>query len=116
MIQVSGPNVQGFLGAATDTSGQYIIPFLPVGKNYQVEVEGPGYNSVIRKGIEVPLGSTISLPFVLSQGKTEIVVTAAAPVIDVRRPRSAPASPTRWSRRSRWAVTPATSPSCRPAW
>ena len=85
MIQVSGPNVQGFLGAATDTNGQYVIPYLPVGKNYQVKVEAPGYNSVVRKGIDVPLGSTISLPFILSQGKTEIVVTAAAPVIDVKR-------------------------------
>lgn len=85
MIQVSGPSLQGFQGAATDTTGQYVIPFLPAGKNYQVKVEAPGYNSVVRKGIEIPLGVTISLPFTLSQGKTEIVVTAAAPVIDVKR-------------------------------
>lgn len=85
MIQVSGPSLQGFQGAATDTQGQYVIPFLPVGKGYQVKVEAPGYNSVIRKGIEIPLGVTISLPFTLSQGKTEIVVTAAAPVIDSKK-------------------------------
>jgi hypothetical protein len=39
----------------------------------------------VRKGIEIMLGTTISLPFTLSQGKTEIVVTAAAPVIDVKK-------------------------------
>ena len=85
MIQVTGPTLQGFQGAATDTNGQYAIPHLPVGQNYQVKVEAPGYNSVIRKGIDIPLGMTISLPFVLSQGKTEIVVTAAAPLIDVKK-------------------------------
>ncbi|MGC8762776.1 MAG: TonB-dependent receptor [Acidobacteriota bacterium] len=84
-IQVSGPSLQGFQGTATDVNGQYVIPFLPVGKNYQVKVEAPGYNSVVRKGIEIPLGTTISLPFTLSQGKTEIVVTAAAPVIDTKK-------------------------------
>ncbi|MEW5765919.1 MAG: TonB-dependent receptor, partial [Acidobacteriota bacterium] len=84
-IQVSGPNLQGFMGTASDTNGQYVIPFLPVGKDYQVKVEAPGYNTVVRKGIEIPLGTTISLPFTLSQGKTEIVVTAAAPVIDTKR-------------------------------
>jgi outer membrane receptor protein involved in Fe transport len=84
-IQVSGPNLQGFMGTASDTNGQYVIPFLPVGKGFQVKVEAPGYNTVVRKGIEIPLGTTISLPFTLSQGKTEIVVTAAAPVIDTKR-------------------------------
>jgi hypothetical protein len=85
MIQVTGPSLQGFQGAATDINGQYTIPSLPVGSNYQVKVEAPGYNSVIRKGINIPLGMTISLPFTLSQGKTEIVVTAAAPIIDVKK-------------------------------
>ncbi len=81
-IQVSGPALQGFQGTAADTNGQYMIPFLPVGTNYQVKVEAPGYNTVIRKDIQIPLGVTISLPFTLIQGKTEIVVTATAPVID----------------------------------
>jgi len=84
-VQVSGPAVQGFMGAATDTSGQYVIPFLPVGSGYEVKVEAPGYNTVIRKGIEIVLGATTGVPFALSQGKTEIVVTAAAPVIDVKK-------------------------------
>ena len=83
-IQVKGPSLQGFQGAATDLNGKYIIPFLPVGQGYEVKVEAPGYNTVVRKGISVVLGTTISLPFTLSQGKTEIVVTAAAPVMDLK--------------------------------
>lgn len=85
MIQVTGPTLQGFQGAATDTNGQYTIPSLPVGSNYQVKVEAPGYNSVIRKGINIPLGMTISLPFTMSQGTTVLTVTAAAPIIDVKK-------------------------------
>ena len=85
MIQVTGPGLQGFQGAATDTEGRYNIPFLPKGEAYQVKVEAPGYNSVVRKGIDIPLGATVNLPFTLSQGKTEIVVTAAAPIIDSKK-------------------------------
>ena len=84
-IQVTGPALQGFQGTATDVNGQYIIPFLPVGKNFQVKVEAPGYNTVVRKGIDIPLGMTISLPFTLSQGTTEIVVTAANPIVDTKK-------------------------------
>ncbi len=81
-IHVTGPKLQGFVGTATDTSGNYLIPFLPVGSGYQVKVEAPGYNTVVRKNIAVPLGTTISLPFTLSQGQTEVVVTAMAPILD----------------------------------
>jgi hypothetical protein len=81
-IHVTGPRLQGFVGTATDTSGNYLIPFLPVGTGYEVRVEAPGYNTVVRKNIEVALGTSISLPFTLSQGQTEVVVTAMAPVLD----------------------------------
>ncbi len=81
-IHVTGPKLQGFVGTATDTSGNYLIPFLPVGSGYQVKVEAPGYNTVVRKNIGIPLGTTISLPFTLSQGQTEVVVTAMAPILD----------------------------------
>ncbi|MGC8722764.1 MAG: TonB-dependent receptor [Acidobacteriota bacterium] len=86
-IQVKGPNLQGFQGGATDLGGSYLIPNLPVGRGYEVRVEAPGYNTVVRKNIEIPLGVIVSLPFTLSQGKTEIVVTAAAPVIDEKSTR-----------------------------
>jgi Ca-activated chloride channel homolog len=82
MIQLTGPAAQGFLGAATDTMGRYQIAAAPPGADYMVKVEAPGYNSVVRKGIVLYSGKTVGLPFVVSQGKTEIVVTAAAPVID----------------------------------
>ena len=84
MVQVTGPGLQGFQGAATDTDGRYAVA-LPPGSSYQVKVEAPGYNSVIRKGINVLPQIVVELPFTLSQGKTEIVVTAAAPIIDTKK-------------------------------
>ena len=84
VVHVSGPSLQGTQGTTTDTSGQYMIPYLPPGKDYKVEVEAGGYNRVIRSGITVPLGATVNLPFALSQGTTEITVTAAAPTIDIK--------------------------------
>ncbi len=84
LVQVSGPKLQGYQGVATDLEGAYMIPFLPIGTDYQVKVEAAGYNRVIRKGIEVQLGATVNLPFVLSQGQTEVVVTAAAPLINTK--------------------------------
>jgi len=85
LIEVRGPALQAYLGTATDTAGQYQLPFVPTGRDYEVKVEAPGYNTVIRKGIDIPLGAAVHLPFTLSQGKTEIVVTAAAPVVDLKR-------------------------------
>lgn len=84
MVQVTGISLQGFRGAATGTDGVYAVA-LPPGSNYQVKVEAPGYNTVVRKGIGVEPESVTQLPFTLSQGKTEIVVTAAAPMIDVKK-------------------------------
>ena len=112
-IQVSGPAVQGFMGAATDTSGSYIIPFLPVGRGYEVKVEAPGYNTVIRKGIEIVLGATANLPFALSQGKTEIVVTAAAPTLDRKIDIHRRIRFSDMIKPSRFGVTPTPSPSWR---
>ena len=84
MVQVTGPSLQGFQGAATGTDGIYAVA-LPPGNSYQVKVEAPGYNTVVRKGISIQQGTATDLPFTLSQGKTEIVVTAAAPMIDVKK-------------------------------
>ena len=84
VVRVSGPSLQGTQGTVADTSGQYMIPYLPPGKDYTVAVEAGGYNKVIRGGITVPLGATVNLPFTLSQGSTEITVSAAGPTIDLK--------------------------------
>ncbi len=83
-VQITGPSLRGFQGTATDVDGLFAVS-LPPGRNYEVKVEAPGYNTVVRRGIEVIKDTATDLPIVLSQGETEIVVTAAAPVIDVKK-------------------------------
>ena len=85
LIEVRGPALQAYLGTATDLGGQYNFPFVPVGTDYEVKVETSGFNTVVRKDIGIRLGTTVILPFVLGQGKTEVVVTAAAPLVDTRK-------------------------------
>jgi len=87
-VQVTGPSVQGMLGTATDLQGKYMIPFVPAGHNYKVKVTAEGYNTVIRSGIDVPLGSSVQLPFAMSGGQTEVTVTAAAPVVNLKTTES----------------------------
>ncbi len=84
LIRVTGPHLQGFQGTATDTAGRYAVPFLPAGKDYSVKVSAPGYGTVVRNNITIPLGATVSLPVALATGETEVTVTAAAPTIDLR--------------------------------
>ena len=84
LIQLSGPNLQGYLGAATDAGGQYVIPYVPTGRDYEVKAEAQGYATVVRKGIQIPLGARVELPFTMSEGKTEVTVTAEAPIIDLK--------------------------------
>jgi hypothetical protein len=88
LIQLSGPSLQGYLGAATDTGGQYVIPYVPTGRAYEVKAEAQGYATVVRKGIQIPLGARVELPFTMSEGKTEVTVTAEAPLIDLKSDQS----------------------------
>ncbi len=87
-VQVTGPAVQGMLGTATDLQGKYMIPFVPPGHNYKVKVTAEGYNTVVRSGIDVPLGASVQLPFTMSGGQTEVTVTAAAPVVNLKTTES----------------------------
>lgn len=84
VVRISGPNLQGTQGTATDINGEYFFPFLPAGRDYSVKVEAPGYASSVRNGVEIPLGTTIKLNFQLTTGET-VVITGAAPIIDTRK-------------------------------
>ncbi|MEJ2422272.1 MAG: TonB-dependent receptor, partial [Acidobacteriota bacterium] len=84
VITVTGPALQGTQGTATNVDGQFTIPYLPVGDNYQIKVSASGYNTVVRKNIDVALGSTVTMTFTLSSGSTQVVVTAAGPIINTK--------------------------------
>ncbi len=83
-IKASGTNLSGLWMTATDAQGIYTLD-LPSGKNYVVQVEAQGYNSVVRSGIEVVGGTATNLPFQLGSGSSTITVVGAAPIIDAKR-------------------------------
>jgi hypothetical protein len=85
-VEILGPSLPARRFAATDASGYFKLPSLPVGV-YQVRLSLVGYRPMAVDSVTVRLGRTTSLgevhldPQALELG--EIVVTADRPVIDV---------------------------------
>lgn len=74
---------QGSKSAVTDAGGRYRIAYLTPG-NYSLSATGPGYSTVQRQNVEVPLGATARVEIILNPGVTEdITVMAEAPAIDL---------------------------------
>jgi len=71
----------------TDGVGAYRLDLLPSG-TYEVRAELAGFRPEVKQGIDVTLGSIVRVDFTLQVGAQaeEIVVTAAAPVIETTNP------------------------------
>lgn len=67
----------------TDGSGAYQIRYLAVG-TYDVQAQLEGLQTVVRKGIDVRVGSTAAIDFKMDAGAVSevVTVTADAPIID----------------------------------
>ncbi len=70
----------------TDAAGHFRAVLLPVGP-YQVTAVLQGFATVVEKGLDLGVGQTLSASIALKQATTkeEIVVTAAAPLIETAR-------------------------------
>ncbi|HLA76628.1 MAG TPA: TonB-dependent receptor [Vicinamibacteria bacterium] len=76
----------GFQRSATsDTTGVFRVPGLPIGK-YEVKTTMSGFAAQTLKSLDINVASTTTVDFRLAvAGKTEeVVVTAEAPLIDVK--------------------------------
>jgi hypothetical protein len=84
-ITVTGPALLGKLTAVTNEAGMFRIPALPPGSNYEVRAELEGFETVVRKGIVINVGATITIDLQMKPStlKEEVVVTAASPTVDV---------------------------------
>ena len=72
--------------AVTDTKGFYRVPYLNAGK-YDVTAKLGGLQPVARKGIDVNVGSVLTVDLVLDMGvSSEVVVTGGAPLLDQTSP------------------------------
>ena len=69
--------------AVTNEGGRFTAPDLPLGE-YQVQASLAGFQTVIRRGITLRVGSQVVVDFQLAIGALEeaITVTGAAPTID----------------------------------
>ncbi|HSB61806.1 MAG TPA: carboxypeptidase-like regulatory domain-containing protein, partial [Vicinamibacteria bacterium] len=71
---------------ATDSDGRFRGLLLPLGP-YRVTVSLTGFATLVREGIQLAVGQTINLTLTLkvSSVQEEIVVTAAAPLVETSR-------------------------------
>ncbi len=85
-VNVSSPSqVGGVQTTTTDAQGIYRFPALHPGV-YSMEAVLPGFNTVRRSGIVLPLGTTITIDVQLSVAAVSetVEVTAASPVVDIK--------------------------------
>jgi hypothetical protein len=63
--------------------GDFSIPVLPTGR-YSLVVEKPGFSKLEQKGLNVTVGSTVTLSLTLQVGATttSVEVTGEAPAVD----------------------------------
>lgn len=71
---------------ATDEDGRFRAPLLPLG-NYTITVEMPGFKRLIREGVTLAVGETITLSLTTEVAAVEetVTVVADAPVIESAR-------------------------------
>src|SRR5256885_8393979 len=82
-IEVRSPNLQGVRTDVTDGGGNFRVTLLPPG-NYSMNASLSGFNTVKQQNIAVGIGRTVTLDVAMSPTAAEtIVVTGAAPVVDV---------------------------------
>ncbi len=76
--------------AITDSAGRFRAVLLPLGP-YEVTASLEGFAKQVQKGLDLAVGQTLTLSFKLKQAAVseEIVVTAAAPLIETARTEGA---------------------------
>jgi hypothetical protein len=84
-ITVTGPALMGKSTAITNEQGLFRVPALPAGSNYEIRAELQGFETLIRKGIIIQLGQTVTIQLQMKPSaiKEEVVVTAPSPTVDV---------------------------------
>lgn len=83
-VIASSPSLMGTRSAISDSEGKYRFPALP-GGNYTLEASLEGFAPVKKTDVVVHVGMTLTVDIVLSMKKLEeeVVVTGAAPLVDV---------------------------------
>jgi hypothetical protein len=85
-VTVTGPALQQPLVGATQSSGAYQFPLVPIG-TYTVTFELSSFKKVTRPNIEIVAGFNAEINATLEVGalSEELTITAAAPVVDTKK-------------------------------
>src|SRR4030042_2670852 len=83
-VTISGPALLGKITVVTNAEGMFRAPFVTPGSAYEIRAELPGFETMIRKGIIVNLGKTITLELQMKSStlKEEVTVLAPTPNVD----------------------------------
>jgi hypothetical protein len=84
-ITVASPVLPRPLVAVTDSTGVHRFPALSLG-TYEVRLELPGFQTIVREGVSVVQNQTVTLDQTMrvSAVSEELTVTGEAPIVDTR--------------------------------
>ncbi len=81
-VQVSNTGTGSSVKIQSDAQGRYTVPDLAVG-NYEIQVSKQGFQTVVRKGVTLTVGSQPVVDFALPVGQSQQTVTVEAQVTQV---------------------------------
>lgn len=89
-VEAVSPSLVGKATAVTDVNGRYRIPALPSG-TYKITYTLEGFTTVVRENITLRVGQilTVNVSMKMTTIAETITVTAAVPLIDVKRSATA---------------------------
>lgn len=84
-VTLTGPALMGSRTIVSEADGGYRFPNVPIGSDYKLLFELPGFSNVTREGIALRIGftATVNIEMAPAGVSEAITVTGASPVVDV---------------------------------
>jgi len=89
-VTVEGPGLLGKVAYVTTEAGTFRFPSLPPG-GFQLTLELPGFNTIVRKGLNVSVGKAtrVTVTMAMATLEEEITVVGESPTVDVKSSKTA---------------------------
>ncbi len=83
-VTISQPKTGYSRSTQTNTQGEYVLPLIPVGSDYSLTVQAPGFETFRQSGITLELNQNARVDIQLKVGTVSqsVNVTAATPMVD----------------------------------
>jgi len=90
-VTVEGTALLGKVAYVTTEAGTFRFPALAPGSGYQLTLELPGFNTIVRKGLIVSVGKAtrITVTMAMATLEEEITVVGESPTVDVKSSKTA---------------------------